>query len=170
MPGMRTSDFFGGNELIKVVGAVQFAICLIMSVGCTPAEDTAYLTPVSEETLSAYNWGSPVDNKLDAVIVGRLLLGDSRMVEVETPQVLYAVESSRNEAMNQLYNTSGVQYDIWPAEQRVWLVIFKGNWHILAPPDPTGPSEPILFQGCAYALFMAADAEPISSGGAKCPP
>jgi hypothetical protein len=30
------------------------------------------------------------------------------------------------------------QYDLWPAEMRVWLVIFQGRWLL----TPMGPSQP----------------------------
>jgi hypothetical protein len=145
-------------------------VAVLLLTGCAATEDATYLTPVPEETLSAYIWHKPVKTKLDAVIVAQLKIRTSAMVEAAPPQAIYVGESSWNEAMNVLRNTGGVVYEDSPTDERVWLVIFRGTWRIYGPPGPSGTVQPEAREGCAHALFTAAEGRSISLGGAKCPP
>jgi hypothetical protein len=159
----------GARGIMSRIGALLTVVCCLATAGCAPTEDTSYLTPPAEATLDAFDWKRPIETKRDAVIVGTSLLNDGRRVPLEPPQILYVGESNRNEAANRLYNTTGIAYEDWPEDEMVWLVITKGKWHIYGPPSESGPSEPALIQGCAYALFYV-NGEPISSGGVACPP
>jgi hypothetical protein len=61
------------------------------------------------------------------------------------------------------------QYDRWPPETKVWLVIFKGRW-LLAPLDPNQASPtPVEYEGCGFTLFTARDGEWMAMGDAVCP-
>jgi hypothetical protein len=84
-------------------------------------------------------------------------------------EILYVGKSNRVEATNRLYNTTGVAYGAWPEDEMVWLLITRGKWHDYGPPPMSGPPEPSLTEGCAYALFYV-NGEPISSGDIACPP
>jgi hypothetical protein len=155
--------------IVSCLGALLALVCTLALAGCAPTEDTSYLTPPAEATFDAFDWTLPIETKLDAVIVGTSMLNDGRRLALEPLQILYVGKSNRNEATNRIYGTTGVAYEDWPEDEMVWLVITRGKWHIYGPPTESGPTEPIPFEGCAYALFYV-NGEPISSGGLACPP
>ena len=87
----------------KVESIVPIVIATILLTGCstfagqgTATEDTAYLTPIPKETLQAYQWDTPVRNKMDAVILARLSLDTTALRYTEEPKVVL-VEAMRLE-------------------------------------------------------------------------
>jgi hypothetical protein len=81
---------------------------------------------------------------------------------------VFTEEVSYVEAQERLGVGEG-QYDTWPRETRVWLVIFKGRW-LLAPLDPNQAAPtPLEYEGCGFVLFTAKDGEWMAMGDAVCP-
>ena len=85
--------------LWKAESIVPIVIAAILLMGCstftgqsTATEDTAYLTPIPRETLQAYQWDTPVRNKMDAVILARLTLDTTALSYTEEPEVVLAEE------------------------------------------------------------------------------
>ena len=81
----------------KAESIVPIVIAAILLMGCSTftgqgaeTEDTAYLTPIPRETLQAYQWDTPIRNKMDAVIVARLSLDTTRLSYTEEPKVVLA--------------------------------------------------------------------------------
>ena len=77
----------------------------LLSVGCSVTEDTAYRTPVPIETLSAYKEGAPINNKLDAVIVGQRMLWSSRLSYVSEIEVVFVDQMSLTRALERIEST-----------------------------------------------------------------
>jgi len=142
---------------------------LILVVGFSACKDTSPVTPIPESTLSVDRSGSLVETRLASESVGtQLLEAQEGFTWIESPQAVLAEEMSYAEANKQIgLNTP--QYDLWPAETRVWLVIFKGRWE-LVPLDPTQVEAlPVAYEGCLLILFTAKDASMISVGDSVCP-
>src|SRR4030067_2011629 len=85
--------------LWKTVSIVPILTTAILLMGCStsagqgsPTEDTAYLTPIPKETLQAYQWDTPVRNKMVAVILARLSLDTTRLSYTAEPKVVLAEE------------------------------------------------------------------------------
>jgi len=84
-----------------IVYCITILTAAILMVGCstfakqgTATEDTAYLTPISRETLQAYQFqfGSPIEDRMQAVFVARLILDTTRLSYTEEPKVVLAQE------------------------------------------------------------------------------
>ena len=61
-------------------------------------EDTSYLTPIPESTLSAYRSEMPITNKLEAVIAAQIFMRTTRLEYEETPRVISVDELTLDEA------------------------------------------------------------------------
>jgi hypothetical protein len=141
------------NLLILLV----MSVCLL-STGCSTNDESIYLTPVTDATLSAYGTvGVPVKTKLDAVIVARINMQGPRIASVGDPQVIYAEQISLAEASQKLgYNPAAFH----PDNMRVWLVIFESEWQLVFPmPDEQGvfPTSEPPSHGCKFSLIRASD-------------
>jgi len=164
----------------KVESIVPIVIAAILLTGCsTPAgqgaatEDTAYLTPIPKETLQAYQWDTPVRNKMDAVIVARLSLDTTALNYTEEPKVVL-VEAMRLEQTRKYIVQPGVIeiYVDTPGNAKVWLVIFEGDWEISGPsPDPEHPVTPEPpSHGCVYVIIEAKGGSHGEIGTTECSP
>ena len=90
------------------------------------------------------------------------------VVWLGTPNAAFAEEMSYAEA-NKRIGVGDGQYDLWPEETRVWLVVFKGRWQ-MTPIDPSQAApQPLTYEGCALVLFTARDASLMTMGDAVCP-
>ena len=131
-------------------------ICLILLTSCTGIpiqllrEDQSYRTPIPESTLSAFKEGTPITNKLQAVIAARVLLSTSRMEDIQPPEVIYIQRMTLAEAIKKAEKPGVQTFEDIPPQTPVWLVIFQGNWQ-LHPPLPGITATPLPpFHGCQY--------------------
>ena len=83
------------------------------------------------------------------------------------PALVFTEEISYADAQEWIGVGKG-EYNRWPRETRVWLVIFKGRW-LLTPMGPGPSPTPIEYEGCVLTLFTARDGEWIAMGDAVCP-
>ncbi len=69
-------------------------IGLIVLTTCTSVhrvvkiEDLSFLTPIPENTLTAYRPGTPITNKLQAAIAARAFLSSGAIRSLQTPEVV----------------------------------------------------------------------------------
>jgi hypothetical protein len=140
------------STAIIVIGVVALAAVWTIAV-----ENTAYLTPIPETTLSAYREGGPVNSRLEAAIAARQFLGVPRLKFAEEPKLLIAEAMTRAEAQERI-DQWGLDVDLdGQGQTRVWLVVFEGVWQVF-PPDPGGTwTPPPPARGCNYVIFEAAD-------------
>ena len=148
----------------KVESIVLIVIATILLTGCSTfagqgaaTEDTAYLTPIPRETLQAYQWDTPVRNKMDAVILARLSLDTTALIYTEEPKVVLAEEMSCEDARKHIIQPGVINTDEdQPGDMKVWLVIFEGDWQISGPP-PAGTEHPVTPEpvpyGCVYVII-----------------
>ena len=145
----------------KTASMVLVVIATILLTGCstftgqsTATEDTAYLTPIPKETLQAYQWDTPVRNKMDAVILARLSLDTTALSYTEEPKVVLAEAMRLEEARKYIVQPGIIKtYEERSEVAKVWLVIFEGDWQFTGPPpeDPVTPGPPS--HGCVYVII-----------------
>jgi hypothetical protein len=161
--------------IMRYLTTLLFVSLFILAAGCSAPQATPDAAPTPASTLTpeatpgSYQPGSPVKTTADAVTVaGKLFEEKGGAQWIEPPQTAFAEEMSYAEAQERLGTGEG-EYDTWPPETRVWLVIFKGRW-LLTPLDPNQESPtPVEYEGCGFTLFTASEGEWMALGDAVCP-
>ena len=140
-----------------------------MAAGCSAPKATSDFAPTPAATIESYQPGSLVETTTDAITVAITLFEEKGGAQwIEAPQPVFVEEMSYAEAVEQLGVGEG-EYNLWPPETKVWLVVFKGQWE-LVPLDPTQANPPpVSYEGCGFTLFTARDGEWIAMGDATCP-
>ena len=163
------------------VHTIQIVIAVTLLMGCstfagqgTATDDTAYLTPIPKETLQAYQFDTPIRNKMDAVIAARRSLDMTiYMFYTEEPTVVSVEEMRLEDALKRVAqpgvtNTSEERSE----DMKVWLVIFEGEWQNIVPPAPEHPvptPEPPS-HGCVYMIISQNDSGNYEGGTMECSP
>ena len=127
------------------------------------ADNRTFLTPVPEETLLAFRFGSPVSSELQAVIAAQVSLGATRLRYTEAPTVVTVEQASYGEVRERIGQSKSFADDDYPADTKVWFVIFAGEWQIL-PPGPDATPFP-LSDGCVVVIINSDDGSPLQTGG-----
>lgn len=134
----------------------------LLAAGCSAP------TPALTASPSSYQPGSPVVTTADAITVaGKQFVEMGGLQWIEPPQPVFTEEMSYADAQERIGVGEG-EYNRWPRETRVWLVIFKGRW-LLTPMGPGPSPTPIEYEGCVLTLFTARDGEWMAMGDAVCP-
>ncbi len=88
---------------------------------------------------------------------------------IDAPTTILAKEMIYTEAVKWL-GEGVAQYDLWPRETKVWLVVFKGQWQLM-PLDPNqADPQPLNYEGCVFSLFTVRNGEWMAMGDFVCPP
>jgi hypothetical protein len=157
------------TNMRKYLGLL-FLSLLVVSSGCSVAEDTTYLTPIPKATLSAINWEEPITSKLQAVIVARAMLDTTRLHYTEEPQVVSAEELRLEDAQKRIARPGGDASEERPGDTKVWLIIFEGDWQVIPPdPDHTITPDPPS-HGCVFAILDANESARTEIGTMRCDP
>jgi hypothetical protein len=117
-------------------------------------EDDTYLTPIPENTWTAYREKRPISNQFDAVLEATQYVYYSRMTFTQgPPKVVFTEEMTLAEAKNLIpKDPSEVSsYEDRPDDTKVWLIIFEGSWQIHPPDGELLPLE----SGCIYTIIDA---------------
>jgi hypothetical protein len=157
-----------------VVATILFIGCSASTGQGTTTEDTAHLTPIPKETLHAYQFGSPIDDRSEAVTVAWLSLDTTRLSYTETPKVLLAEEARFEDARRQVAQTPFFRMtsaEEIPGDTKVWLVLFEGDWQLTGPPpEDTVTLEPPS-HACVYVIIVDPyDMSRTQIGSTKCSP
>ena len=123
----------------------------------------APLPPVPAE----YRVGAPVTNALEAELAGRQLFERPGQAWVGVPRLVLAEGLAYDQAAARIGLGDG-QYDVWPAETRVWLTVFQGQWTVMPMMPPGTAAARISYEGCVALVFTAAEGSFISMGDARC--
>jgi hypothetical protein len=153
---------------MRALYSLLLSSVLILAAACSPPKHTASPAPIPEATAGPYRLGSPVETKIEAVSVGSQLLQAPGFKWIGSPRVVLAEQMTYAEA-NTRMGLGEAQYDVWPEETSVWLVVFQGQWKLI-PVNPATPSPPSMsYEGCVMTIFAARDGSLISKGDAVCP-
>jgi|WetSurMetagenome_2_1015567.scaffolds.fasta_scaffold490146_1 hypothetical protein len=126
--------------------------CSAVTKDVSTAEDTTYLTPIPDATISAYREGSSIDNKLQAVIAARQELNTPHFQPVGAQKVLFVKELRLADAYKLVENPGSYTYPDWVEDSKVWFVVFEGDIQVTGPGEHT-PDPP--FHGCSYVIIRA---------------
>ena len=154
---------------MRISHRLLLSILLLLTAGCSATKDVSYLTPMLDATPAPEQPSDLVATELDAITLGsKLLEGNGSFQWIDTPSTIFAKEMIYTEAV-QLIGEGIAEYELWPGETKVWVVVFKGQWQ-LTPLDPNQENpQPVNYEGCVYALFTARNGELIATGDAICP-
>ena len=110
-----------------------------------------------------------VVTELDAITLGRKLFEEKGGIQwIEDPTIVLANEMLYTDAVK-LLGEGVAQYEIWPRETKVWLVVFKGQYQLI-PLDPNQANpQPLDYEGCVFSLFTAVKGEWMAGGDFVCP-
>jgi hypothetical protein len=141
----------------------------ILTASCSATEDGSSFTPIPDTTPTLDQPSDLVVTELDAITVGGKLFEEKGGIQwIGAPTTVLAKEMLYSEAVK-LLGEGGAQYDLWPRETKIWLVVFKGQWQLI-PLDPAQAAPlPETYEGCVLSLFTARDASLISMGDSVCP-
>ena len=110
-----------------------------------------------------------VVTELDAITLGRKLFEEKGGIQwIEDPTIVLANEMLYTDAVK-LLGEGVAQYELWPRETKVWLVVFKGQYQLI-PLDPNQANpQPLNYEGCVFSLFTAVKGEWMAGGDFVCP-
>ncbi len=143
-----------GLIVLIVIATIPLTGCSTISGQGAATEDTSYLTPIPKETLQAYQWDTPVRNKMDAVIAARLSLDTTALNYTEEPKVVLAEEMRCEDARKHIVQPGAINtYEDTAGDSKVRLVLFEGDWQITGPP----PEDPLTSEppphGCVHVII-----------------
>ncbi len=150
---------------MKALHCLLLSCILILTAGCS-APRAAPTTELLPRTTA----GEPVVRPVEPgpALTGRQLLegqGDFQFVE---PPVAYVVQPMTLAEAHKLIPMLSPEADVaWGTHTRVYLVAFRGRWEV-TPMGPAG-APPVLYSGCLFVLFTAADGKLIAGGDTTCP-
>ncbi len=150
---------------MKALHCLLLSGVLILAAGCSalPATPTAELLP----RITA---GEPAIPPVEPgpALTGRQLLegpGDYHFVE---PPVAYVTQQMTLTQAHKLIPMLSPETDqVWGTQTPLYLVAFRGRWEV-TPMGPAG-APPVLYSGCLFVLFTAADGRLIAGGDTTCP-
>ena len=153
---------------MQLLYSLLLSIMLALAAGCSAPRALAPSAPVPEATSGPFHLGSAVTTKAQAVTVGNLLLQNPLFKWIGSPRPVLVEEMTYADAVKAV-GVGEPNYDRWPADTMVWLVIFQGQWQ-LTPLDPNNPSPaPVTYEGCLLSMLAAQDGSMVSLGDAVCP-
>ena len=109
---------------------------------------------------------------MDAVIHARLSLDTTRLSSTEEPKVVLAEEMRLEDAGRRVARRGSPVYEGRPADTKVWLVLFEGDWQVTGPPpDPEHPITPESpSHGCVYVIIDVNQGGQGEIGTTECSP
>ncbi len=152
------------KALFAIMPCVLLMGAVVFSAGCSSENEIAYLTPLPEATITAYQLAYPIRTNLDAAIAARRNIDTTRISPVGSPKAISVEHMTLAEAaarIPQLYTRDH------PADAKVWLVIFQGKWELL-PPEAAAPLP--AYDGCVGSLFFGDEPGFMVTGDMACPP
>jgi hypothetical protein len=141
----------------------------LLTASCSATKDVSFLTPTPAATPTLDQPSDLVVTELDTITVGGKLFEEKGGIQwIDAPTTVLAKEMLYSEAVK-LLGEGVAQYDLWPRETKVWLVVFKGQWQLI-PLDPNQANpQPLNYEGCVFSLFTAVKGEWLAGGDFVCP-
>jgi hypothetical protein len=145
------------------------SILFLLAASCSATKDVSYLTPTPPTIPTLDQPSDLVATELDAITLGGKLFEEKGGIQwIDAPTTVLAKEMPYAEAVK-LLGEGVAQYDLWPQETQVWLVVFKGQYQLI-PLDPNQANpQPLNYEGCVFSLFTADEGEWMAGGDFVCP-
>jgi hypothetical protein len=156
--------------IMRFLPKFLLSILFLLIAGCSATKNVSYLTPTSSATPILGQSNNLVVTELDAITLGGKLFEEKGgIMWIDAPTIVLTKEMLYTEAIK-LLGEGIAQYDLWPVETKVWLVVFKGQWQLI-PLDPNQANpQPLNYEGCVFSLFTAVKGEWLAGGDFVCPP
>jgi hypothetical protein len=144
-------------------------ILFFLTASCSATNDVTNFTPTPAAVPTLDQPSDLVVTELDAITLGRKLFEEKGGIQwIEAPTIVLANEMLYTDAVK-LLGEGVAQYEIWPRETKVWLVVFKGQYQLI-PLDPNQANpQPLDYEGCVFSLFTAVKGEWMAGGDFVCP-
>lgn len=172
MDSMQGLNMIAKRFIIQIcflVGLIGLTACNSVPKNLN-AENLSFLTPIPENTLSAYRSGTPITNKLQAVIAARAFISNGAIRSLQTPVVVSADRMTLAAVRKKTFRPGESFYTDMPFYTPVWLVIFKADWQPDAQPPPPGQTvtPPPVYPGCQYVWMTENDNGMSATGSIAC--
>ena len=144
-------------------------ILFFLTASCSATTDVTNFTPTPAAIPTLDQPSDLVVTELDAITLGRKLFEEKGGIQwIEAPTIVLANEMLYTDAVK-LLGEGVAQYELWPRETKVWLVVFKGQYQLI-PLDPNQANpQPLDYEGCVFSLFTAVKGEWMAGGDFVCP-
>ena len=154
---------------MRFLHTLLLSILLVLAAGCSATADVSDLTSLPAATHTLDQPGALVVTELDAITLGGTLFEEKGGIQwLDAPTTVLVKEMSYTEAV-ELLGEQVAEYELWSADTKVWLVVFKGRWQ-LVPLDPNQANpQPLNYEGCVFSLFTAMQGEWMAGGDFVCP-
>jgi hypothetical protein len=145
------------------------SILFFLTASCSATKDVTNLTPTLAVIPTLDQPSDLVVTERDAITLGGKLFEEKGGIQwIDAPTTVLAKEMLYTEAVK-LLGEGVAQYDLWPRETKVWLVVFKGQYQLI-PLDPNQENpQPLNYEGCVFSLFTAEKGEWMAGGDFVCP-
>jgi hypothetical protein len=121
--------------------------------GCSQRLDPALQTPITRQTLDAFQPPPTIQNQQQAAIAALRELTTSRLEYLQPPMVISAYKTTLKHAMKIMATKREKYMYIPPENYPVWLVIFEGEFRIV-PPGPDSTPGPYSHR-CVWVMIGA---------------
>jgi len=153
------------NRTRLLLGSAVLILLFLGNSGCifssSPPNDDAFLKPIPEATLQAFQFGNTIETRLQAVIAARREIGASVAKYSDIPQVVSVEEMKYVQALSRLReNVNRVDED-YPESLKVWMVVFLCEVHL---PSPTPDQAPLASQSCTFVILNQQDGHALLQG------
>ena len=154
---------------MKLSHRLFLSIMFVLTASCSATEVVSDLTPIPAATPTPAQPADLVTTEPDAIAhAGKLLEENGGFQWIDAPTTILSKEMPYSEAVR-LLGEGVAQYELWPRDTTVWLVVFKGRWQ-LVPLDPNQENpQPLNYEGCIFTLFTARNGEWMAAGDFVCP-
>jgi len=153
------------NRLRPLLVSTVLILLFLGNSGCIfspgPPSDDSFLKPIPEATLQAFQFGTPIETRLQAVIAARREIGASVEKYSDIPQVVSVEEMKYVQAISRLGEIVSRVDESHPESQKVWMVVFLCEVHLTPPtPDQT----PLASQSCTFVILNQQDGHALLQG------
>ena len=153
------------NRTRLLLGSAILILFFLGNSGCifssSPPNDDAFLKPIPEETLQAFQYGYTIETRLQAVIAARREIGAFVGNYSDIPQVVSVEEMKYAQAISRLGENVSHEIDNHPENLKVWMVVFLCEVHL---PTPTPDQALLASQSCTFVILDRQDGHALLQG------
>jgi hypothetical protein len=156
------------NRTQSLLVTIILILLLLGNSGCIfasdPPEDGAFLDPIPESTLQAFQFGYKIETKLQAVIAARRALEESSKNYTNVPQVVSVEKLSFARAYSRVEDAVSRVSGTQTGNSRVWLVVFLCEVQL---PPVTPEQAPESSQNCTFVIINELDGQSMLLGSSS---
>jgi len=153
------------NRTRLLLGSAVLLLLFLGNSGCIfspgPPNDDSFLETIPEATLQAFQFGTPIETRLQAVIAARREMEVSVEKYSDIPQVVSVEEMKYVQAISRVEENVSRVDNNHPESLRVWMVVFLCEVHL----TPSTPDQaPLASQSCTFVILNQQDGHALLQG------